>query len=251
MPHTGTHVPGRIFELLNAEGRLLRDTDWRVEQLYEGLAPNATVVRATFHRYVIDANRDPTGASLYPGQNTTGLIPLTNFDGENIWNEPPGDKEVERRLKEFHAPYHYALGEQAARVRKEHGVAILYDCHSIRSHIPHLFEGVLPDLNIGTNDGASCAGEFEKTARRIAEASGFSSVVNGRFKGGWTTRRYGNPSAGVHAIQMELSQGRYLATETPPFEYDAERAKILRTVLRGLLGEMESAAMKLAQGGPA
>jgi len=246
MPHTGTHIPDDIFSKLNGEGRLLRDTDWHVDQLYESLAPKATFVRAIFHRYVIDANRDPSGASLYPGQNTTGLVPMTNFDGENIWLEPPSENEIERRRLEFHAPYHAALAQQVARIRRKFGAAVLYDCHSIRSQIPYLFDDVLPDLNIGTNNGATCAKEFETLTVEKAEASEFTYVINGRFKGGWTTRRYGNPEEGVHAIQMELAQARYLMTETPPFDYDATRAEKLRFVLRQILASLEVTAVKLS-----
>lgn len=249
MPHAGTHVPSDIFARLNAEGRTLRDADWHVDRLYEGLLPGATIVRATFHRYVIDANRDPSGASLYPGQNTTGLVPLTNFDGEPIWKdgEAPDGAETARRLAVFHRPYHEALSAEIARVKGRSGVAILYDCHSIRSKIPYLFDGVLPDLNIGTNDGKSCAGEVEQAAREPAAKSPYSFVVNGRFKGGWTTRHYGDPRAGVHAIQMELAQSRYLASEAPPFAYDAARAERLRIVLGEILRDIEALAPSLGQ----
>ncbi len=241
MPHTGTHVPDDIHQRLNLEGRVLRDTDWHIESLYDRLPPGATSVRATFHRYVIDANRDPSGASLYPGRNTTGLVPLTNFDGESIWKagaEPDAD-DIAKRLAGFHKPYHDALAAEIGRVGERLGVAILYDCHSIRSRIPHLFDGVLPDLNIGTNDGKSCSADVEQVVRDTVANSPFSYVVNGRFKGGWTTRRYGRPADGVHAIQMEIAQSAYLASEEPPFAFDHNRAAALRDnlgeVLRGLV----------------
>lgn len=245
MPHTGTYVPDDIRAALNEEGRTLRDADWRVEELYGGLLPDATIVRATFHRYVIDANRDPSGASLYPGRNTTDLVPLTNFDGAPIWNEAPDEKEIARRLALFHKPYHEALAAEIARVKARCGVAILYDCHSIRSKIPHLFDGTLPDLNIGTNDGKTCAAEIEEIARSAAAGSSFSYVVNGRFKGGWTTRHYGRPEEQVHAIQMELAQSLYLSSEAPPFAYDAARAAKLRGVLKDLLQKLEAIAPSL------
>ncbi len=234
---------------MNAEGRTLRDADWHVDRLYEGLLPGATIVRATFHRYVIDANRDPSGASLYPGQNTTGLAPLTNFDGALIWTTAPDAAETARRLAAFHAPYHKALAAEIARVKAINGVALLYDCHSIRSRIPFLFDGALPDLNIGTNEGATCDERVEAAARETAAASGFSYVVNGRFKGGWTTRHYGRPEEGVHAIQMELAQARYLASETPPFDYDETRAGALRAVLGEILQKLEALAPALTAKG--
>ena len=207
MPHTGTHVPPDIRARLNACGRGLADTDWNIHKLYDGLLAGATVVRATFHRYVIDANRDPSGAALYPGQNTTDLVPLTDFDGHEIWEIPPTEADVAARKEGFHAPYHAALHDELSRVRYLHGVAVLYDCHSIRSRIPFLFDGTLPDFNIGTNDGTTCAPEVARTAEEVCRAAqGYSTIINGRFKGGWTTRHYGRPEEGWHAIQMELAQ---------------------------------------------
>lgn len=246
LPHTGTWLPDDVFARLNPRGRLLLDTDWRIETLYDGLAPGATTVRATFHRYVIDANRGPDDASLYPGQNTTGLVSTTDFDGVAIWDQPPTPADVADRLARFHAPYHAALAAEIERVRARHGVAILYDCHSIRSTIPFLFEGVLPCFNIGTANGAACDPRVEAAAREICAATGRTWVVNGRFKGGWTTRHYGRPRDGVHAIQMELAQSSHLVSETPPFALDAEKAAALRAPLGALLRRLEALAPSLA-----
>jgi len=242
MPHTGTHVPDAIHAKLNARGRALADTDWHIDRLYAGLLPGASVVRATFHRYVIDANRDPSGASLYPGQNTTGLVPLTEFDGENIWAQPPSDSDVAKRRQAFHAPYHAALAAELARVQAMHGVAVLYDCHSIRSRIPFLFDGTLPDFNIGTNDGITCAPALARAVADLCQAApGYTTVTNGRFKGGWTTRHYGRPETGCHAIQMELAQATYMQ-ETPPWRYLPERAAALRPHLQAILERIDRLA---------
>ena len=250
LPHTGTDVPADIRERLNENGRILADTDWHIHDLYAGLLPDATTVRATFHRYVIDANRDPAGVSLYPGQNTTGLVPETDFDGKPIWRdgETPHATDITDRLARFHAPYHAALAAEIARVKAIHGVAILYDCHSIRSHIPFLFEGRLPDFNIGTDMGRTCAPEIERAVvETCAAATGYDHVLNGRFKGGWTTRHYGRPEAGVHAIQMELAQSTHLAGETPPFSYDTEKAERLRVHLKTILQRIEAIASTLTR----
>ncbi|TNB49461.1 N-formylglutamate deformylase [Martelella lutilitoris] len=241
-PHTGTFVPPEIEARLNENGRLLADTDWHVDRLYDGLLDGATTVKANFHRYVIDANRDPAGVSLYPGQNTTGLVPETDFDGVAIWKdgEAPDDADSAERLEAFHRPYHAALAAELERVRQEHGIAILYDCHSIRSHIPFLFEGKLPDFNIGTNLGTTCAPEFEAAVESVVSlAPGYDYAVNGRFKGGWTTRHYGRPETGIHAIQMELAQSTHLAAEAPPFAYDEEKAEKLRRHLQDILERIE------------
>jgi len=247
-PHTGTDVPADIRERLNDNGRILADTDWHIERLYDGLLPNVTTVRATFHRYVIDANRDPAGVSLYPGQNTTGLVPETDFDGKPIWKdgETPTEADIAYRLANFHAPYHAALAAEIKRVKAIHGVAILYDCHSIRSLIPFLFEGRLPDFNVGTDMGRTCAKEIETATFDVcAKAEGYTSILNGRFKGGWTTRHYGKPETGVHAIQMELAQVSHLSTEVPPFDLDAEKAARLRIHLKDILQRIEALASTL------
>lgn len=239
-PHVGTFAPDDVRARLNETGLRLTDTDWHVDRLYGGLLPSATTVRATFHRYVIDANRPPSGESLYPGRATTDLVPLTDFDGNAIWRAAPTAAEVAARLEAFHAPYHAALAAQMARVKARWGVAILYDCHSIRSRVPRLFDDALPDLNIGTADGATCAPEIAAAACAEADASGFTWVANGRFRGGWCTRAYGRPAEGLHAIQMELAQATHLATEAPPFAYDAEKAARLRPVLGRILARLDA-----------
>lgn len=245
LPHTGTDVPPDIRDRLNDEGRKLRDTDWHVHTLYEGLLEGATTVRATFHRYVIDANRDPAGVSLYPGQTTTGLIPLTDFDNQPIWRPgmEPDAAETARRVRAFHAPYHAALAAEIERVRRLHGIAILYDCHSIRPVIPWLFEGRLPDFNVGTDNGTTCDPAIETAVFDICQrAEGYDAVLNGRFRGGWTTRHYGRPADGVHAIQMELTQSTHLADGMSRFAYDEAKAERLRVHLARILASLATLA---------
>lgn len=247
-PHTGTDVPANVYARLNDRGRILADTDWHIDDLYDGLLDNVTKVRATFHRYVIDANRDPAGVSLYPGQNTTGLVPQTDFDGLPIWKDgqAPNEADIAARLRDFHAPYHAAVAAEIKRVKAIHGIAVLYDCHSIRSHIPFLFVGELPDFNIGTDNSRTCAPAIEQAAvAATGAAEGYTSILNGRFKGGWTTRHYGKPETGVHAIQMELAQSTHLATETPPFAYDTGKADRLRLHLKDVLTRIEQIALGL------
>lgn len=246
LPHTGMFVPEDIAQNLNTNGRKLADTDWHIDQLYEGLIPEVTTVTANFHRYVIDANRDPGGASLYPGQNTTTLVPLTDFDGLDIWTKAPTEADIEQRRIRFHAPYHIALAAELERVRNLHGVAVLYDCHSIRSTISYLFDGTLPDFNIGTNSGATCAARIETATSEICtQAPGLSTVSNGRFKGGWTTRHYGQPQNGVHAIQMELAQSTYLTDEAAPWIYNQAKADRLRPHLKSILTALAKMAPTL------
>lgn len=246
MPHSGLYVPENIYGRLNGIGRELSDTDWHIDRLYSGLLPNVTMVRANFHRYVIDPNRDPAGTSLYPGQNTTGLCPLTDFDGVSIYQkgQAPDPSEIEERRQSYHAPYHQTLSAEIARVKDMHGLPLLYDCHSIRSHVPYLFEGALPDLNIGTNSGKSCSPVLQQSVSDICtRAQGYSSVVNGRFKGGWTTRHYGQPDQRVHAIQMELAQNNYMQ-ENAPWSYADTKAENLRAILKHILQTLETRILK-------
>jgi formiminoglutamase len=237
LPHTGKELPDQVAEALNETGHALADTDWHIHKLYQGLAPGVTTVRTRVHRYAIDVNRDPSGASLYPGHNTTTLCPLTDFDGRPIYREghSPDATEVERRRQAYHAPYHAALLAELERVKATHGFVLLYDCHSIRSEIPFLFEGTLTDFNIGTNNGTTCDASIGTAVlARCRAADGYSTILNGRFKGGWTTRLYGRPDKGFHAIQMELAQSTYMV-EHPPWTYDTACADRLRTHLQPIL----------------
>ena len=248
LPHTGAGLPDAVRAALNGRGLELADTDWHVERLYADLLPGATTVRARFHRYVVDANRDPDGSSLYPGRATTDLIPVTDFDGEPIWHvgREPDDAATRSLVRAWHAPYHRALAREIDRVRERHGVAILYDCHSIRSVVPRLFDGRLPDLNVGTDGGATCDARVEAAVVGAARASGLSWVLNGRFRGGWTVRRHGRPADGVHAVQMELAQSSYLVAERAPWTYDGARAAGLRDTLGRALAALEALAPRLS-----
>ena len=245
-PHAGTFVPDDIAADLNSTGRRLADTDWHVDRLYAGLVDDVTAVQAHFHRYVVDANRDPGGGSLYPGQSTTALVPMTDFGGEPIWTSAPDTAASAARCRDWHTPYHNALTAEIARVKALHGVAVVYDCHSIRSQLPYLFDGTLPDLNLGTDNGRTCAPELEAAVARLcADADGYSSVVNGRFRGGYTTRHYGQPDNGVHALQMELTQRTYLADEAADWTYDPSLAEPLRGHLARILTTLVSLAATL------
>lgn len=245
LPHGGTYVPDAVMARLNGHGRELSDTDWHITQLYQGLLPGVSTVEATFHRYVIDSNRDPAGMSLYPGANTTSLCPTTDFDGLDIWSagQEPDTDEIAARRAQYHTPYHAALAAEIERVKARHGVAIVYDCHSIRSTIPFLFPGLLPVFSIGTNDGQTCAPQVSEVVSAPCFAiKQFEAVLNGRFKGGWTTRHYGQPDSGIHAIQMELAQRAYLAAEAAPWTYSAEIAAPLRRVLAQILQSLDTLA---------
>jgi formiminoglutamase len=245
IPHTGTEIPSGIEAKLVSPWLARKDTDWWIERLYDFAAGlGATIVRTRMSRTVIDVNRDPSGASLYPGQATTGLCPLTTFDGEPLYRSgsEPDDAEIARRRQRYFDPYHAALAGEIERLRRLHASIVLYDCHSIRSVVPRLFDGELPHMNIGTNSGSSCAPELQAAIEAICEAAPFSWVANGRFKGGWITRRYGRPEAGVHAVQMELACRSYMeepadANEANwPTDFHPVRSSAIGETLRSALG---------------
>jgi N-formylglutamate deformylase len=245
MPHTGTMIPPEIESRLVSPWLARKDTDWWIDRLYEfAFDLGASMVRTSVSRTVIDCNRDPSGASLYPGQATTELCPTTTFDGETLYRDGalPDEGDIGARRLRYFAPYHEAIGGQIARLRRRHARIVLYDCHSIRSQIPRLFSGELPHFSIGTFSGASCDAALSSAIAAQCAVEGYSHVVNGRFKGGYTTRHYGRPAEGVHAVQMELACRGYLcepagevhADNWPP-PWDEELAAPLATILRRVL----------------
>ena len=244
-PHTGTDIPADIEARLASPWLARKDADWWVHRLYDFAADlGATTIRTAISRTVIDVNRDPSGASLYPGQATTGLCPTTTFDGEALYRDGRGldQAQIAGRRSLYFDPYHGALAAEIARVRKDHRAVVLYEAHSIRSRIPRLFEGELPNFNIGTNSGASCLAALAAAVEATCDATAFSRVTNDRFKGGYTTRRYGRPPEGVHAIQMELACRGYMddpagvvTADNWPSPYDPAKAAPMRETLERVL----------------
>lgn len=252
IPHAGTEIPADIASHLTSLQLARYDADRYVHHLYAFAEEmGATIVRTAISRTVIDVNRDPTGRSLYPGQVTTGLCPETTFDGEPFYRpgtEPDG-AEIARRRAAWFDPYHLALAEQIDRLRLRHARVVLYEAHSIRSVVPRLFDGELPVFNIGTYDDTACDPALTRAVEAVCAASGEPFVTNGRFKGGWTTRHYGRPQQGVHALQMELAMRAYL-DEVPfddwPPPWDPQRAAVCQTTLRQIL----AAALDFARNHP-
>jgi formiminoglutamase len=245
LPHTGTDIPPEIEAQFVSPWLARKDADWWIERLYDFATElGATVVRTAISRSVIDVNRDPSGVSLYPGQATTELCPTTTFDGEPLYRggRAPGADDVALRRAAFFDPYHAGLTGEIDRLSQRYERVVLYEAHSIRSRVPRLFEGQLPQFNIGTNGGQTCDPALATTVEAACDASGLSRVTNDRFKGGWTTRHYGQPAVGVHAIQVELACRGYMddpdSTPTPetwPAPYRPDQAAAMRAVLTNVL----------------
>lgn len=242
VPHDGCHVPEDIRARMTDAGRALPDTDWHVAELYDFARElGASMQVANYSRYVIDLNRSADDEVLYPGQLVTGLCPQQTFAGDQIYREGGvDDAEKAGRISRYWRPYHQGIETALAAMRAEHGYALLWDAHSIPGRVPRLFDGELPALNIGSNDGKSCPPSIERAVSEAAAASPYSSVVNGRFKGGFITRHYGDPANNVFAIQLEIAQRSYMNEETGVF--DPHRAGRLRNTLHGMLEAFVSSA---------
>ncbi|KTC91814.1 MULTISPECIES: N-formylglutamate deformylase [Legionella] len=236
IPHAGTYVPDNLLQRFTQPAKRLPDTDWHLEQLYAfAHKMGIHMLVATHSRYVIDLNRSSDGKSLYPGKFTTSLCPTTLFNGSPIYQQglEPDEKEIQARIKTYWQPYHNKLQSLIAELKLNNRVAI-FDAHSIRSQVPSLFDGVLASINLGTADGQSTRQGLADKLRDYCENTNYSTVLNGRFKGGYITRHYGNPTEKVDAIQLEFTQLNYME-ESFPFAYDLNKAKECQLMLSKLL----------------
>jgi N-formylglutamate deformylase len=239
VPHDGTALPDDIAARMTPQARRVPDTDWHVARLYDfARALGASIVVPRFSRYVIDLNRGEDDVSLYPGQNTTGLCPVVRFSGDPVYlpGEAPSEDEVRARVDTYWRPYHAALRAELQRIRAAHGRVVLWEGHSIRGEVPFLFEGRLPDLNLGTAGGASCSPALQaRLEATLATQNAYDFVANGRFKGGHITRHYGDPANGIDAVQLEISQRTYMDEDS--YAWDQARAGALQRLLRTLLDD--------------
>ena len=238
IPHMGTHIPPALLTRMTPYAAQLADTDWHLDQLYDFARElNLSIIMATHSRYVVDLNRSPDDVSLYPGQNVTGLCPVDTFDEQPLYTkgQAPNAQEVAQRVADYWQPYHGQIQGELQRLHSVHGKVTLWDAHSIRSQVPRFFKGQLPDFNLGTVNGASCQLELAQQLLAVStSAPGYTAVLNGRFKGGYITRRYGDPAQGINAIQLELSQRTYME-ESLPFNYSPDLALQVQPYLRRLL----------------
>ncbi len=241
VPHDGSMVPEDIAARLTDSARRVPDTDWHIARLY-GFARDlgASMLVPKCSRYVIDLNRSEDDVSLYPGQNTTGLCPVVQFNGQPVYREgrQPTADDVAQRIDRCWRPYHAALRSELERIRAEHGRVVLWEGHSIKGELPFLFDGRLPDLNLGTANGSSCSpGLQSRLEAKLAAQQNYSYVVNGRFKGGYITRHYGDPGNGIDAVQLEISQHVYMDEAT--FAFDEFKAMQAQAGIRYLLEALE------------
>lgn len=238
VPHAGTYVPEDIRERMSIAGARLRDTDWHVDKLYEfGREMGASMIVAHYSRYVVDLNRSKDSTPLYTDAPTSPVCPLRTFTQEPIYLgglHLPED-EIAARVQQYWRPYHAAIEEEMQRMLAQHGVALLWDAHSVASELPDLFPGVLPEFNLGTRDGASCPASIaEQLLRSLTAEGSIGAVLDGRFKGGYITQHYGRPAQRMYAVQLELAQRVYM-DEANPHPFDPLRARKAAALIRPLL----------------
>jgi len=222
MPHNGEAIPAEIAAVMTAKGHEVADTDWYMDRLYTFAQQlGAYILIPKYNRYVIDLNRDPDGVDLYPGANNTELCPTTAFDLSPLYQEgcAPTREQIAKRVERYWQPYHKALTATMQAIKAEFGQAVLLEAHSIRSHVPRFFQGQLPDFNFGNADGKSCAPELISALANLDYAP-YTMVCNGRFKGGYITRAFGQPSKEFHAVQLELSQHTYMNEQAMTYNED-------------------------------
>ena len=250
LPHGSTYIPPKMSSRMTRAARKTPDTDWHVGRLYDfAQALGASVIAATHSRYVVDLNRDPTGTELYKNADNTELCPTTTFDFEPLYlpGEEPDEEEIAGRIRQYWQPYHAKLDEQLSDLKQRHGVAILFEGHSIRSEVPRFYKGPIPDLNLGTANGASAAPDLAEIAFAALVGRNYSVVWDERFTGGYITRRYGNPAAGIHALQLELTWRNYMNEKN--FRYAAKRANHLKQLLEELLTQLIRWSFERGEGG--
>ena len=238
MPHVGTQLPADQRPRYTARALEVEDTDWFLDRLYSFAGSlGATLLLPTYSRYLVDLNRASDNAPMYPGQNNTELCPTRHFTGDPLYlpGQAPDAAEVQRRVATYWRPYHNTLQAQLQQLHAQHGHVVLFDAHSIKSTLPWLFECTLPDMNLGTANGSSCAPALQQAVAGVfAAQNAYSHVLNGRFKGGYITRQYGKPTNGVHTVQLEMAFSAYM-DDTPPWRWHPQRATAVSPLLRQLV----------------
>jgi N-formylglutamate deformylase len=244
VPHSGIYLPNDLYDKMTPSGQMMEDTDWNVARMFSFVSQlDACLISANYSRYYIDLNRSSDGQGLYDASQTlvTGLCPTVSFSGEPLYLDggEPNQGDIKSRIEKVWQPYHDTIAKALAEKVETHGYAILLDMHSIKSVVPKLFDGHLPHLNFGTNDGASTSADLIAALMDyVRENSQFQSVLNQRFKGGYITRHYGNPKGGVHAVQLEMAQKIYMdesSNADPELRFDTGKALSIQPFLKEMI----------------
>ena len=237
MPHSGLALTPQVQSGLTEKALTLPDTDWHVPEVYSFLGElGVGRISANYSRYVIDLNRPLDDAPLYASK-TTGLFPSILFDESPVFKPAclPNKRHHQFCKENIWQPYHGKITEELECLKAKFGYAILFDAHSIAPETPMLFEGRLADFNFGNNNGEASSQKWLQAASGVVPDGTYSRVSNGRFKGGYITRSFGNPKKNIHAIQLELSQACYLKNQSHPYSIDSNKLANLQAVLKQVI----------------
>lgn len=230
-PHSGRIYPRRLLEAARiAPPTIRRSEDAYVDCLIAG-APDfgITTIAARLARAYLDVNRGPWELDPrmfedpLPAQARTrtarvvaglGVIPRTVGDDMDIYARKLTFAEAQARIAAVHLPYHAALTALMADIRREHGLVLLIDWHSMpASAARHAFGGGGCDMVLGDRFGASCSPSISRSIERHLQDLGYRVARNAPYAGGYTTEHYGRPEQRVHALQIEINRALYLDEE--------------------------------------
>lgn len=228
-PHSGDRYPADMEAAPGLEAISLRSAeDALVDRLIApGSAGGATLLLARIGRAYVDLNRAPDdldpalidgldGSDVSPRAAAGyGVVPRLTGDGRPLYDRRLAAGEARARIDRVHTPYHAALEQLMEAARARHGEAVLVDWHSMPERATRGAGGARgPDVVLGDRHGSSSAADLTRRLRRSFEALGWRVALNQPYSGGWTTRRWGRPAEGLHAIQIELNRALYLDEST-------------------------------------
>ena len=210
IPHAGLLVPAPfVAELISPVRSLGRDADLYVDKLYvDAPSKGASMIVAKTSRYVVDLNRAEEDWDRDGQRMPRGLVWHSTTDGESCIGRPITRVDVDARLDAIHRPYHAAVRALLAAKKKKFGFAVLLAAHSM----PSTGRGgiVRADVVPGTQGKTTAALPFIDLVQAHAEGEGWKVRHDEPYKGGFSTRMYGRPQTGVHAVQVEIARRLYM-----------------------------------------
>jgi N-formylglutamate deformylase len=252
-PHSGSIYPPAFLASARLDlAQLRRSEDSFVDELFIGVIRQGfPLMRAHFPRCYIDVNREPyeLDPRMFEGRlpsfaNTRsmrvagglGTVARVVGDAQEIYDQRIPVDDALRRIDGLYKPYHRALRRLVTRVHRDFGAAILVDCHSMPSIAGNRDERPRADVVIGDRYGTSCVAMVADTIEAALQEAGYSVSRNKPYAGGFITEHYGNPPAGLHAIQLEINRALYM---------DERRFEPIASFSR-LAGHLEGLAERLA-----
>jgi N-formylglutamate deformylase len=254
-PHSGSVYPHAFLQTARLDlAALRRSEDTFVDELFVGVVERGyPLMRAHFPRCYVDVNREPyeLDPRMFDGRlpsfaNTRsmrvagglGTVARVVGDAQEIYDQRIPVDDALQRIESLYKPYHRALRRLVSRVHSDFGVAVLVDCHSMPSLTASRDERPRADFILGDRYGTSCVPAVTEAVATILRDNGFTLSRNKPYAGGFITEHYGNPSAGLHAIQLELNRALYMDErryeKLPQFDQLAAVLEGLADTLAGL-----------------